>query len=116
MWLDIAHDHIRARLRARRAASSMAYVLPTPADAPKKTRSRPRLERASSACTCEQLVGVGTRFGSHQVDHGFTQRIQGKVQRSTLTRGSPRIPKAGHVCRAMSALTSPAPRALRPGH
>src|SRR5262245_52091486 len=38
--------------RAACAAASIANVLPTPAVAPKKIRSRPRRARASSALTC----------------------------------------------------------------
>ena len=46
----------RLRSRSVRAASSIAYVLPTPGAMPKKTTSFPRLARRSASSTCRRSL------------------------------------------------------------
>jgi hypothetical protein len=116
-----------------RAVSSMAYVFPTPAAAPRKTFSFPRRPRACSACTLARrasgsgrcsltgLSGAGfepprlplvyLRQDSGQIvtigAHGAARGIpsSARLSASTFTRDSPSIPS----CR-LSTWASPSCR------
>ena len=94
--LDDADDDVALRDPARvRAASSIAYVLPTPGAAPKKMTSLPRFARRLFLLRTRARNSSGSRRG---VAHGGIRRAtlassSARFNASTFTRGSPRMPE-----------------------